>query len=270
MTAKTRQPHLAIVLSLWGLVGFAVDCPAAPQPPAGQVLWDRHDGPFYSRSLLWKGADLTEENLRLLYRDLSKELKDTNTWTVDVFVDSQDAERENHGKAKTGGDYDWWLGLYNRFGRKLLPMAEISRSGQDGVLRFRDQRGTSMEVTLAGENFLRVRLEGADFEILKAYYHPLPPQTESSPGDEAMISIYVRCSSFPTAELAREFSRLIQVRFQQKRVTVAFRTDAYFLTDSAFPIAYRFDPPGAPPSRDAYERSHTMYCFCDVPGVQCR
>jgi hypothetical protein len=227
-------------------------------------------GPFYSRSVLWNASDLTEENLRLFYRELSREFKERNGWTVDVFVDQEDATRETYGKLKTGGDYDWWLDLYNQFGRALRPMAEISRNMGDGVVRLRDQAGNSSETVLAGENFLHVRVENVDFEVLKIYYSPLPPQTASNPGDEAMISIYVRASSFPSADLARQFSHLMQVRFQQKRIMVALRSDSYFITDGAFPIMYRFDRQGLPPSRPAYETSPTMYCFCDVPGIQCR
>jgi len=268
MTARTRDLRLTVVI---GLLGVAFTCATAGAAPvAGQILWERRDGPFYSRSVLWSRSELTEENLRILYGEVSQELKDKNGWTVDVFVDREDATRENHGKLATEGDYDWWLDLYNQFGRKPLPMAEISRCGEDGVLRFRDEAGNSKEVILAGKNFLRLRLKGVAFEILKTNYHPLPPQTEPSPGDEAMVSVYVRAESFPSADLARAFSRLIQRRFRQKRVTVAIRTDAYFLTDGAFPIMYRFDSPGSPPSRGAYEKSRTMYCFCDVPGIQCR
>jgi hypothetical protein len=256
---------LGFAFALLSLLGAAASAHAT-----GRTLWERSDGPFSSRAILWSGSDLTEKNLRLLYGELSQELRDKRAWTADVFVDEGDATREIHGKLKTGGDYGWWLDLYNQFGRRLLPMAEISRYGENGVLRLRDQTGDLKEMTLAGENFLRVGLQGVDFEILKTYFHPLPPQEESSPGDESMISIYVRASTFPTADLAREFSRLMQARFQQKRVTVAFRTDAFFLTDSGFPIVYRFDPPALPPSRETYQKSRTMYCFCDVPGIQCR
>ncbi len=270
MTAKTRHPRFGMVVRLLCLVGAAASMPATPAPVAGQTLWERSDGPFYTRLILWKGSDLTEEKLRLLYVELSQELKDYSAWTVEVFLDQEDATRESHGKLKTEGDYDWWLQLYNEFGRNPLPMAEISTYRENGVLRLRDRRGNSKEIVFAGKNFLRARIQGTDFEILKTYYHPLPPQTESSPGDEAMISIYVRSLSSPSIELAGKFSRLMQARFQQKRIMVAFRTDAYFLTDGGFPIVYRFDRPGTPPSREAYGRSRTIYCFCDIPGIQCR
>src|SRR5262249_13476458 len=204
------------------------------------------------------------------YGELSQELKDKSAWMVDVFVDREDATRESHGKLKTEGNYDWWLHLYNDFGRNPQPMAELSVYKENAILRLRDQTGKSKAVVLAGDNFLHVRLQSVDFEILKTYYHPLPPQTESIRGDEAMISIYVRSSSLPSVELAREFSRLMQARFEQKRIMVAFSTDAYFLTDGAFPIAYRFNPPGIPRSRAAYGASHTIYCFCDIPGIACR
>lgn len=270
MTATISHPCFGAAICLLCLVGAPAKIPAMSAPVAGRILWERIDGPFYSCSILWTVTDLTEANLRLLYRSFSQKLKDKNAWTVDVFVDQADAIREEHGKLKTEGDYDWWLRLYNSFGRKPLPMAELFSYKGNGVLRLRDQTGNSKEIVLTGENSLRIRLQSIDFEILKIYYHPLPPQTEPSYGDDAMVSIYARSSAFPGVEVAREFSRLMQSRFQQKRLMVAFRTDAYFITDGAFPIVYRFDPPGRPPSRRVYEASSTMYCFCDIPDIQCR
>ena len=155
-------------------------------------------------------------------------------------------------------------------GVTLLPMAEISKLDDNGVLRLRNSSGASSEILLSGDNFLHTQVRNIDFEILETYYHPLPPHVESSPGDEAMISVYVRASSFPSTKQATAFSLLMQERFHQNRIIVGFRTDAYFLTDGAFPILYRFDPQGTPPSHAEYEQSKTMYCFCDQPEIQCR
>jgi hypothetical protein len=187
-----------------------------------------------------------------------------------VFIDQRDAEREVSGKMRTDPSYDWWLGLYNRFGRDPLPMAEILSYDGNGILRLRDQSGKCTESILSGENFLRVRRGAIDFEILKIYYRPLPPHTESSLGDEATVSVYARASTFPGPEEARDFSLLMQKRFKQRRIMTVIRTDAYFLTDHAFPVVYRFDQKPVPPGRKQYEQSKTMYCFSDRPGIQCR
>ena len=74
--------------------------------------------------MIWNAVDLTDPNLRLLYADLSRELKGRRAWVVDVFVDEGDATRELHGKLRTQTDYSWWLKLYNEFGRHVFPMAE--------------------------------------------------------------------------------------------------------------------------------------------------
>jgi hypothetical protein len=62
----------------------------------------------------------------------------------------------------------------------------------------------------------------------------------------------------------------MQKRFQLKRIVVALRADAYFLTDDMFPVVYRFDAKPMPPSREQYEQMKTMYCVSDRPGIQCR
>jgi|SRR5271157_1195244 len=234
-------------------------------------LWEWKTGPFYSRGVLWDIKRLAEPNLRSFYQRMSRELEDYRFWTVGVFTDRDDGMREVSGKLKADElGYDWWVGLYNKFGRKVLPAAEVLGYQGNAVLRLRDSSGTCSEIVLAGDNFLRVHLGGLEFEILKTYYAPLPPHVEPSPGDEAMVFTYVRASSFPNTDQAREFSQLVLHRVQEKRVVVLFRTDDFFIDDNRFPIVYRFDPTTPPPSREQYRQSKTMYCFGDRPGILCR
>lgn len=238
-------------------------------PAQDSTLLQGHVGLFYSRTVIWHATRFTEQNLRSYYKRLSRELKPYRAWTVMVFIDKGDATRELYGKLRTEETYDWWLQLYNQFGRKLLPMAEFLSYEDNTVLRMRNSAGTCSEIVLSGNNFLRVRVSDIDFEILKTYFTPLPPHTVAAPGDEAMIWVYVRSSSFPNEDQAREFSLLMRKRFQQKRIIVMIRTDSYFITDGRFPIMYRFDQDATPPSREQYEQSKTMYCFCERPGIQC-
>jgi len=85
-----------------------------------------------------------------------------------------------------------------------------------------------------------------------------------------MITVYMRSSMFTSVGQAREFTRLMQERFQEKRIIVTLRIDAFFIDDHDFPVVYPFDPPATPPSKEEYEHSKTMYCFSDQPGIQCR
>jgi hypothetical protein len=201
---------------------------------------------------------------------LAQQVKGNRGWDVEVFVDRGDLTREIYGKMVTEKGYEWWQELYDRFGGSLLPMAEFYGYGDNAVVRMRDSAGICSEVTLRGSNFLRVSGVGTEFEILKIYYWQLPAHLEPTSGDEAMVLIYVRASKVPSVDQARKFSRTMQQRFRQKRVIVEIRTDSYYITDSTFPILYRFDEKPAPPSREEYERSKTRYCFRDSPGILCR
>jgi hypothetical protein len=236
----------------------------------GSTVWQRRDGPFLSRAVLWDATDFTESNLRSFYGKLARQMKGNRGWDVGVFVDRGDLTRETYGKLATEKEYDWWQDLYDKFGHRMLPMAEFFGYKDNAVLRMRDGAGTCSEITLAGRDFLRESVDGSEFEILKIDYHPLPPLTKPSPDDEAMVTIYARASRFPTVTQAREFSRTMQQRLREKRVIVTIRTDSYFLTDVGFPILYRFDEKPTPPSREQYDRSKTMYCFTERPGILCR
>ncbi len=262
-----RAPHRRIVLVLVAAISAI---PAARPCFAGSsIVWEQRDGPFLSRAVLWEGADFTEPNLRSFYAGFAAEMKPNRAWDVKVFLDRSDLTRELYGKFATDGDYDSWKNLYDKFGRSLLPMAEFLGYGDNAVMRLRDGAGVCSEVVLAGRNFLRMRDDGLVFEILESYYHRLPPNIRPSPGDQAMISVFVRASQFPSVGQARAFSKRLRGYFRQKRVIVAIRTDSYFLLDSGFPILYRFDERPAPPSREQYERVRTMYCFCEHAGILC-
>jgi len=270
MVARTSRALLLARLGPVFCLVTAMILPASPASAPGQTLWEQREGPFYSRSVLWREVDLTESNIRSFYRSLSLELKGTRAWTVSIFVDKGDATRELYGKLATDGDYRWWFALYSKFGRNLMPMAQIYALDANCLLRLRNGGGVSTETILSGENFLRVRFGNVDYEILETYFHPLPPNVAPTLGDGAAVSIYVRASSFPSLEQARKFSLLMRERYRQKRIRVEFRTDSYFLTDDAFPVLYRFDAPAPPPSLEEYERSKTRYCFCDDPAILCR
>ena len=256
---------LARWLMLFALMP-GVPCHAAQESTFSQGS----SGPFYGRAVVWDAAMLTEQNLRSYYQPLSKELNAYRAWTVYVFVDKGDASRELHGKLRTEETYDWWLELYNKFGHSLLPMAEFLSFEGNTVLRMRDSAGRCSESVLSGNNFLRLEVDGTKFEILEMYFSALPPHTAASPGDEAMIWLYVRSSVFPSQKQGRDFSLVMRERFRQRRIVIAIRTDSYFLTDGRFPIMYRFDQNSAPPSREEYAQSKTMGCFCDRAEVMCR
>jgi len=241
-----------------------------PYHGRGATIWERRDGPFFSRAVLWDPVDFSEENLRSFSGELAQEMKGNLAWDVGVFVDRSDLTRELYGKMVTDQGYEWWQKLYIKFGQSLLPMAEFFGYENNIVMRLRDNAGNCSEVTLQGHDFLRVNRDDIEFEILKILYHPLPPNVSSKPGDEAEVTAYVRASQFPSAQQAKEFSRILQKNVRQKRVDVEIRTDTYFIDSSAFPILYRFDQKPAPPSLEEYQRSRTMFCFGENPGIPCR
>ena len=147
MLARPRR-----VLSIGALLAVA------SSPLFGRTLWEAKIGPFYSRVVVLDAIELTEPNLRLYYQRLAGELKENRAWTVSIFVEQRDAEREVSGKMRTDPSYDSWLALYDKFGRNPLPMAEILSYGGNGVLRLRDRTGRCSESVLSGGDFLRVRL----------------------------------------------------------------------------------------------------------------
>jgi hypothetical protein len=200
---------------------------------------------------------------------MSVELSGKAAWTVQVFTNSTDARLESYAK-NTETDYPQWLELYHQYGRDLLPMAEITAIGKDAVARIRDKAGNCAEIALSGPNFLHATIGNVQFEILKIVYGGLPPNVDPAPGDEAMISMFVRTSRFPEKQMAAQFTKLMQERLRQKRVNVAFREDAFFIDSLWFPILYRFDVAPTPPTFVQYQLSKTIYCFGEETGQGCR
>lgn len=106
---KSVEPRIGRLL-----LGLAVTLAAlifSPRCAArSATLWQGTAGPFYNRALLWEPADLTEPNLRSLYRELAAEFKGTRAWAVTIFVNRDDAIREAGGKLRIEDvDYNYWL-----------------------------------------------------------------------------------------------------------------------------------------------------------------
>jgi len=140
-----------------------------PYHGRGATIWERRDGPFFSRAVLWDPVDFSEENLRSFSGELAQEMKGNLAWDVGVFVDRSDLTRELYGKMVTDQGYEWWQKLYIKFGQSLLPMAEFFGYENNIVMRLRDNAGNCSEVTLQGHDFLRVNRDGIEFEILKFF-----------------------------------------------------------------------------------------------------
>ena len=260
--------RISHILMAWGSALSIMLLQTSSVAPATRI-WQRTDGPFRGRALVWAPADFTEANLRSFYLRLAPAMKGRRAWLVDVFVDEGDATRELHGKFASEGTYERWLWLYDRFGRHLLPMAKFYGLEDSAVLRLRDAAGVCYEIVLAGTDFLRLNSAGIKFELLEIGYHPLPPSVKPTSGDDAMVSVWVRASQLPNTDQARDVSRLLQDRFLEKRVRVHFRTDSYFITDDSFPIMYRFDQEPNPPDKEGLSRSNSISCFCERPGIRC-
>ena len=176
MDAKTDILRVPTWLRVVGLSAFALAMnPTSMDSAQARPLREGHLGSFYMRSVLWRGSDITEPSVRAFYPALSEELKGWRTWNVGVFMDEADAARELGAGKTLEMDYDAWLRRYERFGKALLPMAEIWSSMGNAVARVRNSAGQCSEFVLAGDNFLHADVDGVGFELLKIIYHGVPP-----------------------------------------------------------------------------------------------
>lgn len=274
MTVITRRCALsAMIIGIGSMAAALAWAPQSVRRLTESLLWEQATGPFYSRAVLWDATAINEPRLRSYYQRIRGDLTTRHGWTVRVFSDQSDATRELYGKMVAESDYDWWLKLYNQFGRDMLPMAEIAGYGDNAVLRLRDASGKLSEAVLSGRNFLHVTLGGLRFEILKLAFDPPAPVDERGTGNRAVVRVYARFSQVEQATRPgslESFGKYAQGLFGQEQTVVALRRDAFFITDNRFPIVYRFDELSRPPSREEYDRSSTVYCFCDEDGVVCR
>lgn len=242
-----------LLLAAFCLPGF---CQAAPE-----TLWEQHSGPYLTRYMLWAPHDITEANVREYYRNIRSEIGDERAWTVRIFADRDDANRDLYGKLRTEEDYEWWKQLYDRYGRTLAPAAElVGRKGRVSM-RIRFATGHCKEVTLEGTSLLHFGDGDYSYELLRVAFRPLPPGQTPVETAGAEITVWIRARRLPNSDRAQLFRARLVDLFGSSRLTVVFRSDAWFLLDGGFPIVYRFDEKPVPPTKEQFQAGPTRYCM---------
>jgi len=113
----------AIVTIALGIGGMTAifSIPSAEGAVSDSPFWERADGPFLSRAIVWRPADFNATNLRAFYAQLAPRMKSKRAWLVEIFADRDDGDRELHGKVATEGSYERWLGLYKSMAGTSCP-----------------------------------------------------------------------------------------------------------------------------------------------------
>jgi hypothetical protein len=174
------------------------------------------------------------------------------------FTDEADCARTESGKGASDVSFESWRVLYEKYGRNPLPAADLTvvRDASDedvAIVRYRSGDEVRQEaMTLDGKeapNPLLILKGGAKFEVLA-----LIPDTDGT------VSAYVKVSNTTANLEGIGFPIATKLAWMlSSKVEMYLRTDSWFISDSAFPIVFRFEAPSLPPTESEYNASPTLH-----------
>ena len=87
--------------------------------------------------------------------------------------------------------------------------------------------------------------------------------------DHVCVDCYLETTVLPSLRHARLVANAVKAAVGQRHVTVAIRTDSWFVEDSFFRLWYLFEPTALFPSHAEYVARGEIYCNGDVAGIDC-
>jgi len=214
---------------------------------------------LYHRFELFSPAEpFTFDNVRLRARKDLRRIgnKDLKLIRISYFSDPKDLERTAAGKGVADVTFEYWKHMYDRYGRSSPPMADVIQIGGAAVLRYSSGQEIRIEPIPMGSG------NGPDRDPLMVETHRTRYQLlELIPNEDGSVECYAKFLSGGLGKLEMDKSHAVLLSLHLakdvlgiKEVTVHLRKDPWFILDSNFPIAFRFDP-APPPTKEEFRNS---------------
>jgi hypothetical protein len=250
------QICILIVLLFTGQSAYA-DLP-------GTLVWSEQDEQYALMRYRTEPQSLTIEGLKRLASLCRVALKSKQFAAIQLFSDRADKclflTKGFHLR------YAGWSGLYDVCARLPLQAGEIVSWRGGMVVRLRDATGKVQTTVLEGRNPLRFRHGRCDLDII---HFALPRGMGNY--KESRIAVYARVKK-PVTELPverwRELFREVRKSLPFRIVGLDVRNDAWFISDSYYPVIPPFVEGAPPPSLETHLRTKTLECG-GVGGEEC-
>jgi hypothetical protein len=149
------------------------------------------------------------------------------------------------------------------------PAAELITVAGRATLRIQDRSRSVSSIVLGSGDALRFVADGQTFNLLDFSGRKLAPVEKVAPEGEIFEFYFYSASAF-TKDSAKTLTKKIMSELGLTGVTVAVRSDAWFIEDPTFPIYYRFSPGGDPPTVEAYRSGRQVACVAgNSSNIRC-
>jgi hypothetical protein len=169
----------------------------------------------------------------------------------------------------THTSYQSWYSEFVDQRASVGPAAELITVAGRATLRIQDRPRSVSTIVLGSGDALRFVADGHVFNLLDFSGRNLAPVEKVAPEGEIFEFYFCSGSAF-TRDSVKTLTKNIMRELGLTGVTVAVRSDTWFIEDSTFPIYYRFSPSGAPPTVEAYRSGRQVTCVAGTSSnIRC-
>ncbi len=230
----------------------------------GALVWSEQDDGYALMRYRAEPRSITMEGMKRLASLCRVALKSKQFAAIQIFSDRADKCLFLTKGYHLG--YAGWDGLYRTCGHMPLQAGEIVSWRGGVVVRVRDVTGKVQTRVLEGHNPLRFRHGRCNLDIV---HFALPRGMGSH--KESRINLYARVQR-PITEVPverwREVFRKLRGSLPFRIVGLDVRNDAWFISESYYPVIPPFVEGAPPPSFEAHLRSKTLECT-EMGGEAC-
>jgi hypothetical protein len=154
----------------------------------------------------------------------------------------------------TGASFDAWLGIYRQASESRRDFAEMIAIGEDCVLRIHHSNGIISRQVIRGVDPLFLAINQDKFELLHFQFSFTP---ESQVGH---VAIYLRALGAVQESEGQTALRALRKRLGGISVSIAIRSDGWFVYQAGYPYLNLFNQDSDPPTQESYDKTRTMVC----------
>ena len=285
MTApsRTRQTPancgLLKGLAVCAVVAASLSCSeqgfvATVENEGPRVFSEKRGAGYFERALIVPPDTFSAESLERLSTDfLTNRTADFKLYRLILGVSPQVvAEHTGGGKGFLHVACEGGVRMYNErvATKRVGPIAEITSLGGSAVLRWRGVDGRIGKKVLHGEDPMRMQVGGSEVELLHVVGVEAKPRFRDPPEELYRIHYFARTRDQPSLELARAAAHELSTRVGLRMISVELAEDHWFLDYSLFPIVYRYETVGEPPSCEEYSGGLRARCSFWDGELRCR
>jgi len=240
------------------------------QDSDNEVIHDQRWPSVAAQTLVIRVSDFDVQKLERRFRAiLQRTNSEIHVLRVEVFTDRQEAISGNC-KCSTDVTYVLWRSLFRDYESHIIPSAELLMIDGSAAMRVREASGRVVTKILQGSDPYLLKLTGSELEILHMAVVPAEDSFQNQAGKTSVRLDFFLLASAPFDEsTAGTATQRLREATGIEEITLAIRSDPWFIVEDTFPVAPRYVTDLRPPTKEQYEEAPQYTCVADAKHINC-